>query len=264
MSARKPKPDGYSRFNTPSTQAGGLRRPGELKNPLEGLPYTGKPESDSLLEIGVILEALRRADKCGCERANPLTVDSRHWFAVVFETRGQKDEFLNKASLFIHGDKYLVGKIVTEALGALRAGKGALASKPKLGGSKLSLGFMSKYGPKEPAKPEISETVRNIREDEKRTAEVLAMTSDAEYWFCICFDTESDLQSFTAAYGLTLETIPSGRFRLIHGDDFIAALNAKGIPMEITPAVFPYRPHPARPDAKLCDISFTASPPREA
>ena len=43
--------------------------------------------------------------------------DSEYWFAVCFQTREQKEEFLEKLKLMEIGDKYLDGMEVAKALG---------------------------------------------------------------------------------------------------------------------------------------------------
>lgn len=44
-------------------------------------------------------------------------VDSEYWFAVCFQSREQKEQFLKLAKLFELGDKYLDGWEVAKALG---------------------------------------------------------------------------------------------------------------------------------------------------
>ncbi len=44
-------------------------------------------------------------------------VDSEYWFAICFQTREQKEEFLKKLGLFEIGDKYLDGMKVAKKLG---------------------------------------------------------------------------------------------------------------------------------------------------
>jgi len=45
------------------------------------------------------------------------TTDSEYWVAVCFQSRAQKDEFLQKTDLMEHGDKYLDGMLLAERLG---------------------------------------------------------------------------------------------------------------------------------------------------
>ena len=43
-------------------------------------------------------------------------IDSEYWFCVCFQTRSQKDEFLQKSGLWDYGDKYLDGQEVARIL----------------------------------------------------------------------------------------------------------------------------------------------------
>lgn len=52
-------------------------------------------------------------EKAGIEFAN----DTEYWCAIVFETREQKDAFLEALKLSRIGDKYLNGLRVAEAIG---------------------------------------------------------------------------------------------------------------------------------------------------
>lgn len=42
--------------------------------------------------------------------------DSEFWFAVYFQTRAQKEEFLEKLGILVHGDKYISGMLLAETL----------------------------------------------------------------------------------------------------------------------------------------------------
>jgi len=44
-------------------------------------------------------------------------VDSEYWFAVCFQTREQKDEFLEKSKMVELGDKYIDGMALARMLG---------------------------------------------------------------------------------------------------------------------------------------------------
>lgn len=58
--------------------------------------------------------------------------DSEYWFCVCFTTREEKEEFLRKAGLFEHGDKYLDGRVVAEALGVKLSSESARFSEAKI------------------------------------------------------------------------------------------------------------------------------------
>lgn len=51
------------------------------------------------------------------EKRFELATDSEYWFCVCFQSRAQKDAFLQAMNLFEHGDKYLDGQVVARRFG---------------------------------------------------------------------------------------------------------------------------------------------------
>lgn len=77
---------------------------------------TGDPEVDSKADLDEVQASFRERVKMENQRFKNTT-DSEYWFAVCFETREQKEKFLKVMDLFVHGDKYLDGKLLAEKLG---------------------------------------------------------------------------------------------------------------------------------------------------
>jgi hypothetical protein len=89
---------------------------GEAKDPLEGMQYTGDLEKDTVAEASETLKAFR-ARAAAEEKRRMAAVDSEFWCAICFQTREQKESFLDQLGLLVHGDKYLDGAVVARALG---------------------------------------------------------------------------------------------------------------------------------------------------
>ena len=73
-------------------------------------------EKESKEEISELLAGFKQR----AQRENDRVVevqDSEYWFCVCFQTRAQKDEFLEKAKLMQYGDKYLDGMKVAKTFG---------------------------------------------------------------------------------------------------------------------------------------------------
>lgn len=84
-------------------------------DPLAKVEYTGDLERDSAAELEAIDAGWRERRAREQQRVND-ELDSENWIAVVFETRAQKEAFLQALNLLEHGDKYLDGRDVAKAL----------------------------------------------------------------------------------------------------------------------------------------------------
>lgn len=98
----------------PTVMPKGIVQP--LDNPLDQLEPTGDIEVDAKTELIAAREALRAVDEQRNRRMDFIT-DSEYWFAVSFQTREQKEAFLQALNLYAHGDKYLDGYVVARKLG---------------------------------------------------------------------------------------------------------------------------------------------------
>ena len=77
---------------------------------------TEELEADCAEEVNEVLEGFKARAKNENARLLEAT-DSEHWFAVCFQTREMKEEFLRKMDLLKLGDKYLDGLKVAKKLG---------------------------------------------------------------------------------------------------------------------------------------------------
>ncbi len=84
-------------------------------NPLGAMTYTGNAEADAATEMSEALRAIID-QKRGMREVYRTTTDPEFWFAVCFQSREQKDEFLRLVGWDAFGDKYIDGLRVAEAL----------------------------------------------------------------------------------------------------------------------------------------------------
>ena len=84
-------------------------------DPLDAMTYTGNPEKDATAEMSEALRAIIE-QKRAMREVYRTTTDPEFWFAVCFQSREQKDEFLRLAGWDNFGDKYIDGLRVAEAL----------------------------------------------------------------------------------------------------------------------------------------------------
>lgn len=85
-----------------------LFRPLPELDPLANVDYTGELESDSDKEVSALLEGFQERAKREDERFR-IATDSEFWFAVCFQSREQKEAFLQAMGWIQNGNKYLDG-----------------------------------------------------------------------------------------------------------------------------------------------------------
>jgi hypothetical protein len=85
-------------------------------DPLAEVNYTGNFEEDAKTEMSATLAAFMARRTAEAKRFE-LATDTEYWFCVCFQTREQKDHFLQAVEWFIHGDKYLDGAFVAAKMG---------------------------------------------------------------------------------------------------------------------------------------------------
>jgi hypothetical protein len=88
----------------------------ETPDQLADVEYTGDQEVDAKAEL-TALQAAFRDRKAKESRRFELATDSEYWCALVFQTRDQKEAFLNALGLLPYGDKYLDGELVAQKMG---------------------------------------------------------------------------------------------------------------------------------------------------
>jgi hypothetical protein len=88
----------------------------QAKNPLEDFEPTGDLETDATNEVSEVLAGFKQRARAEQDRFE-LATDSEFWFAVCFQSREQKEVFLQALNWFQHGDKYLNGNLIADAIG---------------------------------------------------------------------------------------------------------------------------------------------------
>lgn len=103
--------------NTSRSSRGLGRRPKYTRepDPLKAVEYTGDLQQDAATEISALEQGYRDRAKEEAARFKRAT-DSEYWFAVCFDSREEKDRFLQRAGLADIGDKYLDGREVANRL----------------------------------------------------------------------------------------------------------------------------------------------------
>lgn len=103
--------------NTSRSSRGLGRRPKYTTepDPLKDVEYTGNLQQDAAAEITALEQGYRDRAKEEADRFKRAT-DSEYWVAVCFDSREEKERFLQRAGLIDLGDKYLDGREVADRL----------------------------------------------------------------------------------------------------------------------------------------------------
>lgn len=113
------KAGGISRTATGGFKRGeGISRAAiKPQSPLDDMEYTGDPEKDSLREAELSLEALQNKERKKALREKiKSTTDSGYWCCLCFESREQKEAFLEGLGISDLGDMYIDGLEVARRL----------------------------------------------------------------------------------------------------------------------------------------------------
>jgi hypothetical protein len=86
----------------------------EEPDPLGNVDYNGELEHDAKVETDGLLEGFRQRALQEQDRFT-LATDSEFWFAVGFQSREQKEQFLREMGWTELGDKYLDGTVLAAA-----------------------------------------------------------------------------------------------------------------------------------------------------
>lgn len=88
-----------------------------VDDPFANIDYsTGNIEEQSTKEASALLSSFKQ--RAQQEEARfTLATDSEFWFAIGFQSRDQKEAFLQAMEWLEHGDKYLNGLDVAEQMG---------------------------------------------------------------------------------------------------------------------------------------------------
>jgi hypothetical protein len=84
-------------------------------HPFDSIEYTGNDEVDTTQEFNAIQSGFMERNKREQERFF-LATDTEYWCCLVFQTRDQKEQFLQAMKWIVHGDKYIDGVKVAKSL----------------------------------------------------------------------------------------------------------------------------------------------------
>lgn len=88
-------------------------------DPIEplGLDYDALTNEEvAVKETSAVLEAFKARAKAEQDRF-ALATDSEYWVGVCFQTREQKEAWLEAVKLLQHGDKYIDGQLLAQRMG---------------------------------------------------------------------------------------------------------------------------------------------------
>lgn len=88
----------------------------EHPDPIGPIAYPGTADGDTRATLDAVGQAFKDRARAERERFKAAT-DSEYWFAVVFETREQKEAFLRAMKWLKLGDKHLDGCLLAEQEG---------------------------------------------------------------------------------------------------------------------------------------------------
>mgnify|MGYP003353035516 CR=1 FL=1 len=84
-------------------------------HPYDNIEYTGNDEQDTAQEFNEMQKGFMERNKAEQERFR-LATDSEYWCCLVFQSREQKEQFLQAMKWMVHGDKYIDGVKVAKSL----------------------------------------------------------------------------------------------------------------------------------------------------
>lgn len=209
---------------------------------IPAVQYTGNQEKDAAAELRYVHDSLQWVDKHPPNTDDIL--DSPIFLVIVFESRNQQNAFLNDIGMFKYGDKYFsyldwcnVFKIDTKNAAPVVIDIGQQNQEDDTLSFDLDLSFdFSDFGEKKPQKKEIGDTLKNIRNEEKRTSDYLAWAVDPSFWFCICFRTEDQKENFKKSLGISSEQYAG--FDVIWGHDFAKPFHVDLKPCDFKPRIW--------------------------
>ena len=84
-------------------------------HPFDVIEYTGNDEVDTAQEFNEVQKGFMERNRAEQERFR-LATDSEYWCCLVFQSREQKEQFLQAMKWMVHGDKYIDGVKVAKTL----------------------------------------------------------------------------------------------------------------------------------------------------
>lgn len=89
----------------------------DAADPIGAIDYANLTNEEATgREISDVLAAFKQRAKTEQERFEAAT-DSEFWLGVCFQTRAQKEAFLQGVNMLQHGDKYIDGEILAKRMG---------------------------------------------------------------------------------------------------------------------------------------------------
>ena len=85
------------------------------EHPFDKIEYTGNDEVDTAQEFNEVQKGFMERNRAEQERFR-LATDSEYWCCLVFQSREQKEQFLQAMKWMVHGDKYIDGVKVAKSL----------------------------------------------------------------------------------------------------------------------------------------------------
>ena len=227
-----------NKYDKPATMADRNTRHITMKNPLDGLKYSGNVSADALKELEIVLKAFRASD--AGENKGPYGIDSRFFFTIAFESFAQREAFRKALSLTRHGEQYWTGKAFMGSLELLKEKKGTSLSEYKRENP-----FAKREAPvAAKAEPTNAEKYSKLRAEVKRTQEKMQGYTEDRTWIAVCFPSEKDMEAARKKLAL-----PEGKF--IHVEDVCNAVEKKfGISLDVPVVPFGLRAV-AKPDKAL-------------
>lgn len=233
--------------------------PLEEKDPFPGfsippVKYTGNQEVDARSELEYTRQCLLWVDKHPPQTGDVL--DSPIYCCVVFESRKQKNAFLQDTGVIQYADKYVDSGIFAHLFGVdMEHGEPMLGSSADTDGHgfdfdfSFSPEFEDAFRSESVPKKVVGETLLRIREDEKSTAEYLAWAVDPSFWFAICFRSVEHKSNFFKSIGVPLER--AGNIDVVWCHDF-----ARPFGIDLQTCTFKPRIFSGRIDKKLAALTW--------
>lgn len=183
-------------------------------------------------------------------------LDTIHFLIVCFEYRKQRDTFLKDIGVFKYANRHVpytvfVNLFKIDVVSGKRVdisswAKAKKEQKPQIAidlNLDLDLGGFGK------PKKQIGEKLKNIRADEKKTAEFLSFGGDTSFWFSVLFETDKQKVNFIKSLDLKPDKVDN--FDVVWGADF-----AKKFYVDLVPCPFSFDIRPDKLDPKFSPFYY--------
>ena len=221
-------------YDKPATMRTRENRHAKLANPLGKRPPAADCEQDAFAELAKVLEVLKSCDNGAF--GGPFAINSRHYFAILFETYDQREAFRKALSLTHHEEQYWDGAALLGSLDYLTSGR----KTPSFAARENP--FAQKV---EKRLTENAVKYSQLRAETKKVTEKMKLYIDDRTWIAVCFP--DGASAMEARKKLRLPT--DGKY--IHIEDMLASIqDIYGIALDVPVVPFALRAE-ARPDKAL-------------